>query len=182
MLSIEYKRCGDTDELKQILAIQKRNLSPVLSEHEKEDEGFLTVSHDLEILERMNNTCAHIIAKSGSVVAGYALCMHPKHAEDIPILKPMFKKIDTILSSEVKYMAMGQICIDKSFRRKGIFSGLYNFMRAQLKEEYDLIITEVDSANIRSLGAHYKIGFRDILVYQSNKRTWHLIQLSLENN
>ena len=179
MLDIYYKRCGKRDELEQILAIQKRNLRSELSEDVKINEGFLTVSHNLDVLNKMNETCPHIIAKSGSTVAGYALCMHPKHANDIPVLKPMFKKINSLIDNKIKYMAMGQICIDQAFRRKGVFSGLYNFMRDQLKDNYDLIITEVDSDNVRSLGAHYKVGFNDMLVYQSGGRTWHLIQWSL---
>ena len=146
-----------------------------------EVEGFLTVSHDLQILERMNDTCPHIIAKSGDAVAGYALCMDRRYAQDIPVLKPMFNKIDTILDKGTKYMVMGQICVDRPFRRKGLFTGLYNYMRDQLKREYDLIITEVDSANTRSLWAHYKTGFTDLLVYQSDLRTWHLIQWTVES-
>ena len=179
MLEIFYKQCGTREELEQILAIQKINLRSELSEEVKTNEGFLTVSHSLDILSRMNETCPHIIAKSGSQVAGYALCMHPIHANDIPVLKPMFKKIESLIDNDIKYMAMGQICIDKAFRRKGVFAGLYKFMRDQLKDEYDLIITEVDSENVRSLGAHYKVGFNDMLVYQSGGRTWHLIQWSL---
>ena len=176
MLDIIYKRCSSRHELEQILAIQKRNLRTGLSEEVKSKEGFLTVSHSIDILSRMNETCPHIIAKSGSLVAGYALCMHPKHSNDIPVLKPMFKKIDKLLDKGIKYMAMGQICIDKSFRRKGVFAGLYKFMGDQLREDYDLIITEVDSDNVRSLGAHYKVGFNDLIVYQSGGCTWHLIQ------
>lgn len=182
MHKVQYKRCVTRDELEQILAIQKRNLPAVLNKTEMEVEGFVTVSHDLQILERMNDTCPHIIAKAGEAVAGYALCMDRRYAHNIPILKPMFNKIDVILDKDVKYMVMGQICVDRSFRRKGLFTGLYNYMRDQLKSEYDLIITEVDTANTRSLGAHYTIGFTDLLVYQSDQRTWHLIQWSMENN
>ena len=174
--TILYKRCNSHAELEQILALQKRNLRENLDLEEKEVEGFVTISHDLEILRKMNATCPHILAKSGNKVVGYALCMHPKHSNDIPLLKPMFKKTDHALKEEFKYMAMGQICIDKAFRRRGIFTGLYKYMQDELKAEYDLIITEVDSDNKRSLGAHYKVGFTDLIVYQSDSRTWHLIQ------
>ena len=179
MDEIRYKRCDNKDELEQILSIQKRNLRSGLSQQEMNIEGFVTVSHEIELLNQMNHTCSHMIAKSGPHVAGYALCMHPRYSNEIPVLKPMFKKVDSLLESEIKFMVMGQICIDKPFRRRGIFSGLYSFMRDQLKTDYDLIITEVDSGNVRSLGAHYKVGFKDLLVYQSGERTWHLIQWSL---
>ena len=179
MLNIEYKRCSSKDELEQIISIQKRNLPSELSPEELKKEGFLTVKHSPELLAKMNRTCAHILAKSNNQVVGYALCMHPKHSNEIEVLKPMFQKVDNLIKPGSKYMVMGQICIEKSFRRGGIFSGLYNFMRDQLKSEYDMIITEVDADNLRSLGAHFKLGFKDLLVYRSGRRTWHLIHWSL---
>ena len=179
MPKIQYKRCDEKDELEQILSIQKRNLPSMLSPMELEKEGFLTVKHSLELLTKMNTSCAHIVAKSEERVVGYALCMHPTHSNEIAVLKPMFEKVKSLTAPGTKYMVMGQICVEKSYRRSGIFSGLYNYMRDQLRNEYEMIITEVDADNSRSLGAHYKIGFEDLLVYPSGKRTWHLIKWAL---
>lgn len=175
-MDIVYKRCNTRDELRQILAIQKKNLSTNITANEKRSEGFVTVSHSLDLLFRMNEICPHVIAKSEDSVAGYALCMHPKFADEILVLRPMFKKISSLLGADSSYMAMGQICIDKPFRRKGLFRGLYLHMRDGLKEDYKQIITEVDGENKRSLKAHYAIGFEDLLTYSSGKRQWRLIR------
>ena len=91
----------------------------------------------------------------------------------------MFKKIETVLEKDINYMVMGQVCIAKLFRKKGIFRGLYSHMRKELKEKYQMIITEVDAENQRSLAAHYAIGFNDLLFYEASKRKWHLIKLEL---
>ena len=171
-----YSRCKTNTELEKILQLQKRNLYTNISTDEKAKEGFVTVNHDLEILERMNSVCPHILAWKGEVLAGYALCMDPLFSEDIEVLKPMFKKVQKLIGKEARFMVMGQICIDKPYRKQGIFKGLYNYMRAELQASYTSIITEVDDENSRSLNAHYAVGFKDLLIYPSGDRIWHLVQ------
>ncbi len=177
MDDIIYTTVSAEDELLQILELQKANLPSVLAESELQAEGFVTVVHSLDLLRRMNDRCAHVLAKSGDQVVGYALCMHPDFSKEIEILKPMFQEIESVLPAEVPYLIMGQVCIDKAFRKRGIFRGLYNRMLAQYRSEFTQIITEVDEKNQRSLRAHYAIGFEDLIRYQSNGINWYLIVL-----
>ena len=93
---LSYERATSEKELEQILTLQRKNLPTVISSEEKIKEGFVTVSHTFEILKKMNDVCPHIVAKSDDKVVGYALCMHPKFALDIAVLKPMFAEIDSI--------------------------------------------------------------------------------------
>ncbi len=177
MDDIIYTTVSNDNELLQILELQKANLPSVLSETELEVEGFVTVVHSLDLLHRMNERCAHVLAKSGDQVVGYALCMHPDFSKEIEILKPMFQQIEKVLPAEEPYLIMGQVCIDKAYRKRGIFRGLYNKMLGQYKGEFTQIITEVDERNQRSSRAHYAIGFKDLIQYQSSGRTWYLIVL-----
>ncbi|MCE2613377.1 GNAT family N-acetyltransferase [Flavobacteriaceae bacterium D16] len=174
---IRYTTVSSEDELMQILELQKANLPEMLTDKELQDEGFVTVVHTLELLSSMNERCPHILAKSGDEVIGYALCMHPDFRKEIDILKPMFQEIDKVISPEAPYLIMGQICIDKPYRRKGIFRGLYQKMLESTQKEFSKIITEVDGRNQRSLTAHYAVGFQDLSQYQSNGRDWYLITL-----
>jgi len=176
MKKIKYSITTFIEELKQIIRLQGSNLSSSISQNEKEKEGFVTVQHDLDILTKMHERQPHIIAKYDDKVVGYALSMVKDFKNDIEVLKPMFVKIDTLLNKERSYIVMGQICIDKEYRKQGIFRGLYHKMRSELNNQYDFLITEVASSNNRSLQAHYAIGFKDILVYESDKTTWHLLQ------
>ena len=175
-MACDYSRCDSRTELLQILTLQKENLAANVDEKERSTEGFLTVVHNFELLDQMNEKCAHILAKEEDVLAGYALCMHPEFADEIPVLKPMFEKLVSLLDESIRYIVMGQICVSKTYRKQGIFRGLYNFMRSELNTQYDSIITEVDSENNRSLQAHYAVGFTDLLVYNSGGRQWHLIR------
>ncbi|RZS99566.1 GNAT family N-acetyltransferase [Aquimarina brevivitae] len=176
-MDISYKKVTSTEELLQILALQQQNLPLVLSDDEKLKEGFVTVTHTMELLERMNAKEAHIIAKQGETVVGYALSMHPDFAKEIEVLKPMFTIITNQITSATSYLIMGQICIAKKYRSQGVFRNLYATMLKEFGEKYDMLITEVAAHNQRSLQAHYAIGFNDLVIYKSEDVTWHLIYL-----
>lgn len=174
---IVYKQADSLEELEQILALQQQNLPKNITAEEGEKEGFVTVEHTMDILKAMNDVCGHIIAVDNGKVVGYALCMHPKFADEIEVLKPMFKELDNIVGLSKNFMAMGQICVAKSHRGKGIFRNLYLAMKNKLPEEFDTIITEVDGKNIRSLSAHTAIGFKTLKVYYTGDKEWHIVGL-----
>ncbi|MGB7395276.1 MAG: GNAT family N-acetyltransferase [Pricia sp.] len=176
---IRYGRANSDKDLTQILELQKKNLPTAITSEEKKTEGFVTVSHSIEILSTMNAVCPHVIAKSDGILIGYALCMHPQFADDIEVLRPMFEQIDSILPLGKKYIIMGQICIDKAFRGQGVFRQLYRTMQNTVRPEFDHIITEVDAENTRSLQAHYAVGFEDLKSYSSEHRIWRLMSLNV---
>lgn len=174
---ITYHIATTKDELQQILDLQHKNLYQNISEVERKQEGFLTVSHDLNFLVEMNDKVQHIIAKHNDKVVAYALSMHSDFANRIEILKPMFVKIDENIEEETNYIVMGQICIDKSYRGKGIFRNLYKTMQESLKNKFDYIITEVDKKNTRSINAHKAVNFKEFIAYYANNQYWSLISL-----
>ena len=180
-MRLQYCSATTEEELKQILALQQSNLAKVIPEQEKQKEGFVTVSHSPELLQRMNDACPHTIAKHKDKVVGYALSMHPKFGNEIVVLRPMFDEIKTMVPKEERFIVMGQICIAKAYRGQGIFRKLYEFMLREIQPAFNSIITEVDAANIRSLNAHYAAGFKDLKRYRSGDQDWHLIKLSMGN-
>jgi len=180
VIEIKYKRAESIEELEQILQLQQTNTLTTISDKERMQEGFVTVQHGFSTLKAMNDKCPHIIAKNNQKVVGYTLCMLKEFKEEIEVLKPMFKNIDNCLKQNEAYVVMGQVCIDKAFRKQGVFRGLYNFMKKQLHTEYDLIVTEVDIANTRSLNAHYAIGFKTLYSYRSNNQDWNILYLDLK--
>ncbi|MCM4171265.1 N-acetyltransferase [Arenibacter sp. TNZ] len=176
-MEVVVTSCTKDSELQQILSLQQKNLITNLGPGEKEKEGFVTVSHTLELLTKMNTACPHIIAKDQEKVVGYALCMHPLFGNDIEVLKPMFKEIASVVPKAEPYMVMGQICIDKEYRRRGIFRKLYETMKNTIQPYFTSIITEVDASNLRSLEAHYAVGFKDLKTYSAGGQDWKLIVL-----
>ena len=174
--TIEYTTTTSTEELEQILTLQKANLPTSISSTEKQAEGFVTVHHTLDILQSMHDKQPHIIAKDGNTVVGYSLCMLKEFKEDIEVLKPMFDILDTQIPSNRSYVVVGQICIDKNYRKQGIFRKLYQTMKDELSDTYDLLITEIAVDNVRSIAAHTSVGFDILHTYSADEIEWHIVQ------
>lgn len=178
---ISYSETSKDEELVQILDLQQANLPNQISEVEKNQEGFVTVSHDFELLKQMHEACAHTIALDQQKVVGYALSMHRQFGDRIAVLIPMFQQIDLLtpkfLENPHNYVVMGQVCIDKPYRKQGIFRGLYTHMKSRLIPPFEAIITEVAAQNQRSMEAHYAIGFERMSRYSSGGQDWELMLL-----
>lgn len=182
MQTITYTQAKTTDELQQILALQAANLPQNISETELKKEGFVTVHHNFELLEAMNYPFPHIIAKDGDQVVAYALVMLRKFADKIPVLTSMFEMINESTFKEKSvndstYFAMGQVCIHKDYRGKGLFQNLYKTMQQHYSNDFQYIITEIAARNPRSLRAHSKVGFEDLKVFKDKEfgELWHLV-------
>lgn len=182
---IVYTTAKNDSDLTQILDLQRSNLRHTVAEDSVAKEGFVTVEHDLDLLRKMNNPYPHIVAKSDEKVVGYALVMLKQLSQAIPILIPMFDMINRCMVegkklSEHRYFVMGQVCVARTHRGKGIFRGLYNKMAEEMKNDFDYILTEINVENERSVQAHSAVGFQQIKIHQTEDgRTWSIVLLPI---
>ncbi len=156
--------------LQQIMKLQKANLPKHISKAEALEQGFVTVDHDIGTLRDMNTPYQHSLAWAGEELAGYALVMETRFRDRIPILFPMFELLDGIPCQgkplkQWAYFVMGQVCVDKPYRGKGVFAGLYQDMKERLSLHFDFVVTEISTRNPRSIRAHEKVGFKNIHEY-----------------
>ena len=178
---IEYTTSKTKDELSGILDLQKANLSNVLTKDEIITQGFVTVDHSYDQLKNLNDIENHIIAKDNDKVIAYLLAMTQQSRFDLPILIPMFERFEKILFrnkliSDYNYIVVGQVCVEKSYRGKGILDNCYAAYKNQFASKFDFAITEIASTNLRSLNAHKRIGFIEIDTYNSNDKTeWCIV-------
>ena len=177
---VTYTTVKSEEDLLQILHLQQQNLPQAISETELQQEGFVTVSHTLPLLRRMNEPYPHIIAKAEGIVVGYALVMLRTLDQEIPILQPMFREIHEIeyngrLLADTPYVVMGQVCIAKALRGKGLFAGLYQHMRQEMSPHFPYLVTEVAKRNPRSMRAHEKVGFQSVKEYGSGGEDWVIL-------
>lgn len=169
------------EELSGILRLKATNLMTILTDVEKEKEGFLTVDYTLENLTRLNDFEKHIIAKVDNKIVAYVLAMTKDAREDIPDLIPMFAVFDQNNFkgkpiSAYDYIVVGQVCVDKKFRGQGLFDRNYAFYKETYKGKYELAVTEIATKNMRSLNAHQRVGFREICRYTaSNGIEWAIV-------
>lgn len=167
-------------ELEQILALQRKNLKQALSEEEMRSQGFVTVQHDLVALEQMHALMPSIIAQQGSELVAYALAMSRECRALMSVLAPMFELFDRLAYrgqplNDQRFYVMGQICVDKAHRGRGLVELLYQRHREVYQRQFDLLITEVSSRNHRSLRAHERVGFQTFHVHQDATDEWAIV-------
>jgi L-amino acid N-acyltransferase YncA len=169
-----------TADLEGILSLQRENLSTRLSQEEKNEQGFVTIQHNLEQLQAMLAIAPHVLAKENDQVVGYVLAMTLASREVVPLLVPLFENFD---QSEIggkkvtsyRPMVVGQVCVGKSQRGTGLFDKLYAAYREEYASTYDFAITSVALSNYRSLAAHQRIGFKIIHTFQDSLNPWAIV-------
>jgi hypothetical protein len=171
-------------DLQGILELQQANLKTNLSPAEQQQQGFVTLRHDLQLLRLMNDPLPHVIAKCKAQVVAYALVMMPSMASHIPELQPMFDRIARLTFkgqaiTTDRYVVMGQVCVAKPHRSSGLFTALYDRLATSVRPHVDCVITDIAAHNQRSLRAHEKVGFSTIDTYPSDGTTWHIVLLDV---
>lgn len=184
---ILYTTASTDSDLHGILQLQQQNLTQALSVEERQSQGFVTVVHSFANLQQMNNIEKHVIAKDGEKVIAYLLAMTVQSKEDIPVLQPMFDLFSYIpfagkALADYRYLVVGQVCVDKAYRGKGIFDKCYAFYKETYRGKYDFVITEIAATNQRSLAAHNRIGFQEFHRSESAGDTEWVIVLWNWNN
>jgi ribosomal protein S18 acetylase RimI-like enzyme len=173
---IDTRPVQDQRDLEQILELQRANLARNVSPEEIVTQGFVTVEHTLALLQRMHAIAPSIVAKDDDALAGYALVMPVECRSFVPILEPMFQRLETLGLFRERFYVMGQICVDKRWRGRGVFDLLYAAHRRYLRSSYDSTVTEVATRNVRSMRAHQRVGFSVIERYRDPTDEWALLR------
>lgn len=167
-------------ELVQILELQRQNLKQNISEAEKSEQGFVTLEHSLNMLEQMHALAPSVIIKDKNKVVAYALTELVECRRIVPALEPMFSLLDQISWNKrslksISYYVMGQICIDREYRGKGLFEQLYYQHRKAYQDRFELFVTEISTSNQRSLRAHARVGFKPLYEHQDEIDNWIVV-------
>ena len=167
-------------ELQQILRLQEENLIQHIDETEMKSQGFVTLRHELATLEQMHRLAPSVIIKDDNKVVAYALTMLQECRQLMPDLEPMFSLFDKLgwnnkPLNDYSFYVMGQICIAKEYRSKGLFEKLYQHHKKVYRTKFDLCVTEISSRNHRSLRAHEKIGFKIIHTHTDKLDEWVVV-------
>lgn len=179
-MPIHYTTAQTDEDIRQILALQQKNLAKHLNAEQVQSQGFVTVEHNFDLLKAMNDTVGQIIAKDTDIVVGYALVMPTSFRDLIPVLQPMFVMLEGLSFQgkpigEHTFYAMGQVCVAEGYRGQGIFDGLYQAHKSLLSSHFELCITEVAVKNTRSMRAHERVGFQILHTYQDTTDLWNLL-------
>ena len=142
------------EELQQIHDLNQQNLKQHLDSDEREKEGFVSWLYPVELLRQMQELAPTVIVKDENRVVGYALTTLKEASSFHPDLKIMFANLESLNYKDrplfsYHFYCMGQICIARDYRGKGIVQMLYHKHKQTYGEEYDFILTEISTRNPR---------------------------------
>ena len=155
------------DDLRGLLALQRRNQVKNVPLAVQQEQGFVTLLYTFEQIKRMHEAAPSVIAKDGDEVVGYAITTLPDVRADIPELESLFQLIDTVEYQgkplgAYPYYVVGQVCVSEGYRGQGVFDALYAHHKSLFQDRYRLFITDISSRNARSVRAHERVGFRAV--------------------
>ena len=179
-MQIEIKEAILKEELVEILALQEKNHREVLVVEKGLENGFLSVRHNLNLLEQMNNKAPQVIGKVNNKVIAFALVMLESFKDSVPALIPMFETLGEVSYKGKKitlynYYVMGQICVDESYRSMGVFDRLYEKHKEVYSKRFDICVTEISSKNLRSMAAHKRVGFEVVYTFKDQTDEWNIV-------
>lgn len=168
------------DELIEVNALNQQNLKSNLSKQEQEEQGFVTWLYSVSLLKQVHTIAPSIIVKDNDKVAGYALVTPVESGNFHDDLQTMIDNLGTInykdkALSSYSYYIMGQVCINKKYRGKGIFNMLFQKHKELYSDKYELLVTEISTRNYRSQKAHEKVGFKTIHTYSDILDEWNVV-------
>jgi L-amino acid N-acyltransferase YncA len=177
---VQLRLSKSTADLEGILSLQQENLSTLLSQEEKDQQGFVTIKHNLEQLQSMHSIAPHVLAIENEQVVGYVLAMTLASREVVPLMVPLFENFDQSEIGGKKItdynpLVVGQVCVGKSQRGTGLFDKLYTEYREQYASTHDFSITSVALSNYRSLAAHQRVGFKILHTFQDSLHPWAIV-------
>jgi predicted N-acetyltransferase YhbS len=160
---------ADDRDLEQILALQRRSLVPG-------EDGFVTVRHSLDGLRALHAAMPSVVARHRGEVVAYALSMPREARVLLPVLAPMFVRLDALAVLPAgRWYVMGQVCVDPSWRGRGLFDRLYAEHRARYADRFEWLVTEIAMRNPRSRKAHARVGFVEIDHYRDDTDEWSVV-------
>ncbi|MDD2487682.1 MAG: GNAT family N-acetyltransferase [Candidatus Gracilibacteria bacterium] len=173
-------------DLQGIIDLQRKNLAFIVSDETKENDGFVSIETNIDLLSDISNDIGIIVAKYKKKVIGYLFAVTvgiskkmpilDKFVEDIGQYEYMGKNVD-----KYRYCILGQICIDNEHRGMGIFEKLYASFIDNLKGDYDIGIGGICSNNPRSLHVHMKkLGLEVVSEYSEGGKQWYIVVLDFK--
>ena len=168
------------EELDQIHQLNQLNLRYNIGEQEKVQEGFVSWLYPPVLLKQMHDLAPSVIVKDGSQVAGYALTTLKEARAFHPDLETMFHNLESVNYKnkplfDYNFYCMGQICVAKDYRGRGVANMLYQKHKELYSKTFDFILTEIATGNLRSIKAHEKVGFISIYTYKDAVDEWSVV-------
>ena len=174
------------DDLIQIKHLNQENLKNNLSQRDRLKYGFLTLEYDIELLLKVNNIEKTIVAKNGNKIVAYAIVINKTAYGLNKLFDDLIDRVNNLKYNKtnlykIDYALVGQLCISKDYRGKGLVNEIYKFFKKEYSKKYKYLVTDIDERNTRSLNAHLKNKFQIIDNFYWRDSYWNIILWNWSN-
>jgi GNAT superfamily N-acetyltransferase len=154
---VNYCRAA-TGDWDAVLALQEANLAWNLGDEERAS-GFLSARFSRDQFGAMNESGAVVVAWHQDALAGYVCASTPAFNAGVPIVAAMIQELSSLsfLGRSLRSPATviyGPVCVSQSHRGQGVFRGLIEALKRELRGHFDTAAGFIARSNARSLAAH----------------------------
>ena len=153
-----------------------------LSDSEKQD-GFISVRFTMETLNEMTDNGITVVAVADDITAGVLSAQSCDYnLRSIPLAAKLIEACHglTFQNEDIELdraIICGPVCVAKDFRGQGIFEKMYDVFKVEARDSYDLGLTLIARTNPRSLRAHEKIGYKNLISFDFDSRTYDALAM-----
>ncbi len=173
------------EDFDAILDLQKANTPQNLTKEEYHQQGYIISAMNRDHLAAINQNIGILVACVDNQLVGF-VCLNSTDMQPCPpVVAAMLKettlqKIKQPLLFGERICSYGPVCIDKTFRGRGILRQLFSETKKYLHGQHDTGIAFIAVDNPHSLVAHVQgLGMHDVSVFMCAGKQYHLIAFSI---
>jgi predicted GNAT superfamily acetyltransferase len=154
---VKYRR-AIAEDYPAILRLHSANFIENLSPEERK-EGFLSAKFTSRQIAEMAEDLGTTIASVDGAVVAFLCAFRNEFNHGSPVIAKMRESYDRVefdgkaLSSYHSYI-YGPVCIDRTYRRRGLLRGLYEAQKQDLGGRFEVGVAFVSRGNPYSVKAH----------------------------
>lgn len=177
-MEFHYRRANKED-ISQILELHYRYQVDSINEEDKKD-GFITTAFtEDQLSELIEKEQGLFVAVTNNNIVAYAMAASWTYWARWPMFAHMIKDLpnitykDIVLNVENSYQ-YGPVCVDKHYRGKGVFEGVFKFSLNEMSQKYPVLVTFINKINPRSFAAHTrKVGLEVVKEFDFNNNNYY---------
>ncbi len=181
-------RIGSKNDIDGVLSLQEKYLYRNLNDEERKS-GFVTTPFTVsQIEEVIKQNGIFVAGNEENVIIAYAFAGSWKYFEQWEIFNFMVSRFPkllfngNIITTENSFQ-YGPVCIDKSYRGKGVINLIFEEMRIEFVKKYPISVTFINKINEISEKAHTKkLGWEIIDEFQFNNNTYIGLAFDMKNS
>ncbi|MCQ4209673.1 GNAT family N-acetyltransferase [Streptomyces longispororuber] len=162
------------DDHAAILALMDRARGLGLSDEERARRGFVQGSMTPELLERFQDGPGIFVADAAGELAGFAIT---SEAGGLPPEHPASAAVTAVVEAARgrdlgRMFLYGPVAVDDRFQGRGVLTRLITALSRALRDDFDLAVAFVETANERSLAVHRHYGMTEAARFERGGRTY----------